>query len=217
MCAQRLKISLGIHPVWSESSLCGEWVPKDLSFLHADREDSDQTWRMPRLIWVFAGRTAILLVLSRGSSDKKQQDTLKVCLTTYLFWEICGLVSQSIGYYSHCAGCQRALIYFCHALFQTEIYEPHHKKTCLLEIPTRSDSNWPAQLLKLAWGLKFWLQKLETSHYLGNEQQRRWSDCADAYVVRIWHKTLFSHGPAHIENIQIFVISIDFYYVKRSE
>ena len=31
-------------------------------------EDSDQTGRMPRLIWVFAGRTLILLVLScRGS------------------------------------------------------------------------------------------------------------------------------------------------------
>ena len=27
------------------------------SFLHADSEDSDQTGRMPRLIWVFAGRT----------------------------------------------------------------------------------------------------------------------------------------------------------------
>ena len=31
-------------------------------------EDSDQTGRMPRLIWVFAGRTVVLLVLScRGS------------------------------------------------------------------------------------------------------------------------------------------------------
>ena len=26
-------------------------------FLHTDSEDSDQTWRMPRLILVFAGRT----------------------------------------------------------------------------------------------------------------------------------------------------------------
>ena len=31
--------------------------PEDPSFLHADSEDSDQTGRMPRLIWVFAGRT----------------------------------------------------------------------------------------------------------------------------------------------------------------
>ena len=26
-----------------QSALCAEWVSKDLSFLHADREDSDQT------------------------------------------------------------------------------------------------------------------------------------------------------------------------------
>ena len=62
------QISLGICPVWSESSLCAQWVAKDPSFLHADNEDSDQTGRMPRLIWIFAGRTIILLVLScRGS------------------------------------------------------------------------------------------------------------------------------------------------------
>ena len=74
MCAQRrlrsakTQISLGIRPVWSESSLCAQWVAKDPRFLHADSKDSDQTGRMPRLIWVFAGRTLILLVLScRGS------------------------------------------------------------------------------------------------------------------------------------------------------
>ena len=37
-------------------------------FFHADSEDSDHSWRMPRLIGVFAWRTLILLVLScRGS------------------------------------------------------------------------------------------------------------------------------------------------------
>ena len=62
------QISLGIRPVWSESSLCDQWVAKDARFLHADREYSDQTGRMPRLIWIFAGPTLILLVLScRGS------------------------------------------------------------------------------------------------------------------------------------------------------
>ena len=53
----KTQISLSIRPVWSESSLCAQWVGKDPSFLHADSEDSDQTGRMPRLIWVFAGRT----------------------------------------------------------------------------------------------------------------------------------------------------------------
>ena len=41
------------------------WV---LSYQLSAREDSDQTGRLPRLIWVFAGRTVILLVLSWGGS-----------------------------------------------------------------------------------------------------------------------------------------------------
>ena len=36
----KTQISLGIHPVWSESSLGTQWVAKDLSFLHADSKDS---------------------------------------------------------------------------------------------------------------------------------------------------------------------------------
>ena len=44
------QISRGIRPVWSESSLCTQWIAKDPSFLHTDSEDSDQTGRMPRLI-----------------------------------------------------------------------------------------------------------------------------------------------------------------------
>ena len=35
----KTQISLGIRPVWSESSLCAQWVAKDPSFLHADCED----------------------------------------------------------------------------------------------------------------------------------------------------------------------------------
>ena len=64
VCPAKTQVSLGIRPVWSESSLCAQWVAKDSSFLHADSEDSDQTGRIPRLIWVFVGRTLILLVLS---------------------------------------------------------------------------------------------------------------------------------------------------------
>ena len=63
----KTQISLGIHPVWSESSLCAKYVAKDPRFIHVDSKDSDQTG----LIWVFAGRTLTLLVLScRGSYRK---------------------------------------------------------------------------------------------------------------------------------------------------
>ena len=56
----KTQISLGIRPDWSESSMCAQWVAKDPRFLHADSEDSEQTGRMPSLIWVLAGRTLIL-------------------------------------------------------------------------------------------------------------------------------------------------------------
>ena len=46
----KTQISQGIRPVWSESSLCAQWVAKDPRFLHADSEGSDQTGRIPRLI-----------------------------------------------------------------------------------------------------------------------------------------------------------------------
>ena len=52
-CAQQRSI----HPVWSKSSLCFQWVAKNPRFLHTNCKDSDQTGLMPRLIWVFAGRT----------------------------------------------------------------------------------------------------------------------------------------------------------------
>ena len=39
VCPVKTQISLGIRPVWSESSLCAQWVAKDLRFLHADSED----------------------------------------------------------------------------------------------------------------------------------------------------------------------------------
>ena len=86
----KTQTSLGIIPVWSESSLCAQWVAKDPSFLHADSEDPDQTdipvwsgsslsaWRKLGSLathWAHSkdsdqtGRTLILLVLScRGSN-----------------------------------------------------------------------------------------------------------------------------------------------------
>ena len=53
----KTQISLGIRPVWSESSLSAWRKPGSLATHWAHSEESDQTGRMPRLIWVFAGRT----------------------------------------------------------------------------------------------------------------------------------------------------------------
>ena len=53
----KTQISLGIHPVWSKSSLSTWRKLESLAIHWAYSEDSDQTGRMPRLICVFAGRT----------------------------------------------------------------------------------------------------------------------------------------------------------------
>ena len=51
----KIKISLRIRSVWSESSLGAFWIAKFEKFLQANDEDSDQTVRMSRLN--FVGRT----------------------------------------------------------------------------------------------------------------------------------------------------------------
>ena len=75
-------------------------------------------------------------------------------------------------------------------------------ETCLREFPTRSDSNRPAQLQKLAWGLKFWLlfsgtlllANISNLHETRDiTLSRQWT------TIRIWHKTCFLMvWPAHI-------------------
>ena len=53
----KTSMKLGIRPVWSES-LLSAWRKLGSSATHwAHSEDSYQTGRMPRLIWVFARRT----------------------------------------------------------------------------------------------------------------------------------------------------------------
>ena len=52
-------ISLRIRAVWSESSLTAWRNFASLGIQNAPSEDSDQTVRMRRLIWIFAGRTCM--------------------------------------------------------------------------------------------------------------------------------------------------------------
>ena len=49
----KIQISLCIRAVWSESSLDTFRIAKDAKNIHAGNEDSNQTARMRRLIWVF--------------------------------------------------------------------------------------------------------------------------------------------------------------------
>ena len=75
VCAQQRLRSAWASVQSDQSSLCAQWV----GFLHADREDSDQTGRMPRLIWVFTGRTLTLLVLSCRGSHVNLGTIITIC------------------------------------------------------------------------------------------------------------------------------------------
>ena len=89
----KTQISLGISicPVWSESLLSAWRKLGSLATLWAHNEDSDQTGWMPRLIWVFAGHTVILLVLSWGGLfllqyQIKRQEQEKENLSKQIDW-----------------------------------------------------------------------------------------------------------------------------------
>ena len=77
MCAQRR-----LGSAWataSESSLCAQWVTKNLRLFHVDNEYSDQTGQMSTLIGVLTGcighfvafvvHTLICVILFRSSSE----------------------------------------------------------------------------------------------------------------------------------------------------
>ena len=53
----KIQIRLRIRAVWSESSLGTLTIAKDAQFAQADKDNSDQTAWMHRLIWVIVGRT----------------------------------------------------------------------------------------------------------------------------------------------------------------
>ena len=79
----KTQISLGIRPVWSVFAVHTKeaWA---LSYPVSASDDSVQAGRVPRLIWVFAGRKLISLVLSWGRSylsyDIASESVMKPCI-----------------------------------------------------------------------------------------------------------------------------------------
>ena len=76
VCAQRRLRSAWASAQSDQSSLSAWRKLGSLATHWAHSEDSDQTGRMPRLIWVFAGCTLILLVLSYRGSFKVFKKTI---------------------------------------------------------------------------------------------------------------------------------------------
>ena len=148
--------SRGIRQVWSESLLCDQWIAtcKDHSFRHVDSEDSDQTGRI-RLIWVFAARTLILLVLS--------------CLGSYCFTTIFLTFIVEVK--------QRRSWNVERAIF---IIEPRHDKTNKLTSVPSEDSEQSGHPPSLIRVFAVRMKKAWVLSYPLSTQRRHWLDWADA-------------------------------------
>ena len=57
----------------------------------------------------------------------------------------------------NCIPMRKLEVNHCSYLYSGNVNEPHHTKMCLQGFLTRQDSNQPAQLQRLARGLKFWI------------------------------------------------------------
>ena len=84
VCPMKIKITLGICPVWSKSLLCPLWVDSEPNFPHVDSKDSNQTGWMARLNRAVNGCTChivgfVMLRLSRYMCSVKTQISLGIC------------------------------------------------------------------------------------------------------------------------------------------
>ena len=91
-----------ICPVWSASSLCTHWEAKDWRFLSVDKEDSYQTGRMPRLIWVFAERTSFCWFCHAAAQLSMRKQSRKLRKSNYnsyrqLMEEIIHLITSNLA------------------------------------------------------------------------------------------------------------------------
>ena len=105
----KTQISLGIRPVWSESSLSAWRKLGSLATHWAHSEDSSQVGRMPRLIWVFPRCTCHIV----GFVMRWLIYYSPALKTWGLYW-IC-LVLLSFCYY--------VILWFCHSVtFEIKIF-----------------------------------------------------------------------------------------------
>ena len=144
----KTQISLGIRPVWAESSLFAWRHLWTLATYWAHSEDSDQTGQMPRLIWVFAGRTGQVVgfvVRSYMSHIMRKPvfwvvwpDKIQTGLLIYRSEQECWILDV--------------------ATIVIKLHELHHEKTCFchmrttkVQISLRIRAVWSVLCYSLLW------------------------------------------------------------------
>ena len=83
LCAQRRLRSAWASAQSDQSSLSLWRTIRSSATYWVHSEDTDQTGRMPRLIWVFAGHIVILFVLSWGSSHTLFK--CRICMQSLIY------------------------------------------------------------------------------------------------------------------------------------
>ena len=129
VCPAKTRLSLGIRPVWSESSLSAWRNLWSLATHWVHREDSDQIGQMPRLIWVFAGCTLILLVLSCCGSFIHFQILMSAVRQIHVSMAapaLTWLVDTGVSVLPNGREISVKLV--------TVIFEPRHEKTCFCHV-----------------------------------------------------------------------------------
>ena len=115
MCAQRR-----LRSAWVSASLLSAWRKLGSLATHwAPSEDSDQTGWMTRLIWVFAGRRVILLVLSWGGCYSFHSFCFKLGVVTV---STCLMLWDMGSAYSICLAFSYSIYKSWHVFFSFSTY-----------------------------------------------------------------------------------------------
>ena len=163
----KTQISLCIRPVWSgrpgwsESSLCAQRVAKDPSFLYADSEDSNQTGRMPRLIWVFTGRTSHFV----GFVMRRLECFHFISVTN--IWNL------------DCHGTTCMILKFNAKHILSHLYLSPVKRICVFEHSVMTNFNCACPAIQRGQGSGFLSEGSSWLTVCMSEQRRFWWDCAD--------------------------------------
>ena len=162
MCSTNTQIRLRISTVWSESSLSAWkklWI---FGYQTAPSEDSDQTARMRRLIWIFVGHTCqkgrflILRLICKllvfdcfytPVQVVSRQPCVKLAVALFSHKILCYNIDQyDLRWKVHT---KDANIFFLKAIYNTE-----NKISCMyncIKKKTLSRSTWLARAWLLVW------------------------------------------------------------------
>ena len=182
VCAQR-RLRSAWASAQSDQSLLSAWRklgPLATHWVHS--KDSDQTVRMPNLIWVFARRTATLLVLSWGGSNTKIRFLYRILLRTILKSYFCILLwtvflSQHLFFLLTIQYFKQTFSSHYHLRqCATLLYQSQHDKTNRMTSVPREDSDQPGHPPSLIREFTVVMKKPWVISYPWSTQRSLWSD-----------------------------------------